>query len=119
MNSPPPKRWHIYIVDLNPRIGTKPGKQRPCLAIQPEEVGRAGLRSTVVIPLTTKLVGEKAYPLRVRIPKGTCRLDQESELIIDQILAWNNGLFRDDLGEISEDMRENVKQAITDFLDLD
>jgi len=30
-----PRRWHVYIVDLQPRVGTKPGKQRPCLAIQP------------------------------------------------------------------------------------
>ncbi len=25
-----PERWHLYIVDLEPRVGTKPGKQRPC-----------------------------------------------------------------------------------------
>src|SRR5215471_10122567 len=34
-----PRRWHDYIVDLEPRTGTKPGKQRPCLAIQPTEPG--------------------------------------------------------------------------------
>ena len=49
-----PKRWHIYVVALDPRVGTKPGKQRPCLAIQPTEFGEVGLPSTVVLPLTTK-----------------------------------------------------------------
>lgn len=115
---PPPKQWHIYVVDLNPRVGTKPGKQRPCLAIQPDEVGQAGLESTVVIPLTTKVAGPKAYPLRVGIPNGTCDLREESELLIDQILAWDNSLFRKDLGEISESIRQKVRQAIKDFLDL-
>jgi mRNA-degrading endonuclease toxin of MazEF toxin-antitoxin module len=40
-----PQRWHVYVVDLEPRVGTKPGKQGPCLAVQPVEFGEAGLRS--------------------------------------------------------------------------
>ena len=60
-----PKRWHVYVVALDPRVETKPGKQRPCLAIQPTEFGEAGLPSTVVLPLTTRIVREDAFPLRV------------------------------------------------------
>ena len=58
----PPKRWHVYVVALDPRVGTKPGKQRPCLAIQPTEFGEAGLLSTVVLPLTTRIVREDVCP---------------------------------------------------------
>ena len=65
-----PKQWHIYIVDMEPRVGTKPGKQRPCLSIQPNEFGIHGLESTVVLPVTTKLI-DHAFPLRVKIPKET------------------------------------------------
>ena len=115
----PPKQWHIYTVDLEPRVGTKPGKRRPCLTIQPEEFGTAGLKSTVVIPLTTKVLKEDAYPLRIRVSKGICRLDRESELIIDQILAWDNSLFQEDLGMIPEGLQTMVKDALKDFLDLD
>ena len=85
-----PQRWHIYIVALDPRVGTKPGKQRPCLAIQPTEFGEAGLPSTVVLPLTTKVVREDAFPLRVRIPAGVCGLARDSDILVDQILAWGN-----------------------------
>jgi len=88
-----PRRWHLYIVDLEPRVGTKPGKQRPCLAIQPSEFGEAGLESTVVLPLTTKVSKEDAFPLRVRIPAGTCGLERDSNVLVDQILAWDNSLF--------------------------
>lgn len=76
-----PRRWHLYIVDLEPRVGTKPGKQRPCLAIQPSEFNEAGLGSTVVLPLTTKIAAEDAFPLRVRIPEGTCGLERDSEVL--------------------------------------
>ena len=113
-----PEKWHVYVVDLDPRVGTKPGKRRPCLAIQPNEFSQTGLKSTVVIPITTKLSSGNAYPLRIKIPTGSCRLDRESELVMDQILAWDNALFREDLGFIAEDLQDQVKEAIKDFLDL-
>lgn len=114
-----PKRWHVYVVDLEPRIGTKPGKQRPCIAIQPSEFAEAGLPSTVILPLTTKIVGQDAYPLRIRIPKETCRLNQASDALIDQILAWDNGLFREDLGVLPDALQDEIKKALREFMDLD
>lgn len=113
-----PRRWHLYIVDLEPRVGTKPGKQPPCLAIQPSEFAEAGLQSTVVLPLTTKIVQKDAFPLRVRIPKGTCGLERDSELLVDQILAWDNSLFHKELGILPEALVEKVTAALRDFLDI-
>lgn len=113
-----PERWHIYIVALDPRVGTKPGKRRPCLAIQPTEFGEAGLPSTVVLPLTTKVVHEDAFPLRVRLPAGVCGLARDSDILVDQILAWDNELFRRDLGAVPEAVRDEVRRALLEFLDL-
>jgi len=113
-----PRRWHLYVVDLEPRLGTKPGKQRPCLAIQPSEFSEAGLESTVVLPLTTKIAHEDAFPLRVRIPKGTCGLERDSEVLVDQILAWDNSLFHKELGVLPEALVEKVTAALRDFLDI-
>ena len=113
-----PRRWHLYIVDLELRVGTKPGKQRPCLAIQPSEFGEAGLESTVILPLTTKTVQQDAFPLRVRIPKGTCGLERESDILVDQILAWDNSLFHRELGLLPEALVERVTAALKDFLDI-
>lgn len=114
-----PKAWHIYIVNLEPQVGTKPGKKRPCLCIQPTEFSQAGLRSSVILPLTTKTFKEENFPLRVKVPPETCGLKQESEIIVDQILAWDNRLFEKDLGLIPEGLKSRVKIALTDFLDLD
>lgn len=113
-----PQRWHVYVVALDPRVGTKPGKQRPCLAIQPTEFAEAGLPSTVVLPLTTKVVREDAFPLRVRIPAGVCGLTRNSDILVDQMLAWDNTLFRRDLGPVPESLRDEVRQALLEFLDL-
>jgi mRNA interferase MazF len=113
-----PRRWHLYIVALDPRVGTKPGKQRPCLAIQPTEFGEAGLPSTVVLPLTTRILREDAFPLRVRIPAGVCGLTRDSDVLVDQMLAWDNALFRRDLGPVPEAVRDDVRRAVLEFLDL-
>lgn len=113
-----PERWHLYIVDLEPRIGSKLGKQRPCLCFQPSEFCEAGINSAVVLPLTTQIIKEDAFPLRVRVDKGTCGLQKDSDILIDQILAWDISLFRDDLGIIPEGLQEIVKSAVRDFLDL-
>src|SRR5579872_4829930 len=105
-----PKRWHIYSVDLEPRIGTKPGKQRPCLAIQPSEFAEAGLNSTVVLPLTSKVIAGDTFPLRVKIPHGVAGLAHASDILIDQMLAWDNKLFHQELGILPENLIDEVKK---------
>ena len=113
-----PKQWHIFIVDLEPRIGTKPGKQRPCIVIQPDEFGESGLPSSVVLPITTNVSSDNNFPLRVKIPKGICNLEKDSEAMIDQILAWDNELFRKDLGILPEAIQDEIKKALLEFLDI-
>jgi mRNA interferase MazF len=112
-----PRQWHLYVVDLQPRIGTKPGKQRPCVAIQPTPFGDAGLPSTVVVPLTTRVIAT-AFPLRVRLPRGTCGLTADSDVMIDQMLAWDNVLFRRDLGVLPDALQDEIRAAVREFLDL-
>lgn len=113
-----PKRWHLYVVDLEPRIGSKPGKQRPCLVIQPTEFGEAGLNSSVILPITTNTVKTDGFPLRIRLSKGTAGLLNDSDLMIDQILAWDHSLFRQELGYLPEALQDTVKSALRDFLDI-
>jgi mRNA interferase MazF len=108
----------VYVVDLEPRIGTKPGKQRPCVAVQPTAFGAAGLGSTVLLPLTTHVLAGNAFPLRVRIPAGVCGLTQESDVLIDQIVAWDNQRFRRDLGELPDAVRRHIRRALAEFLDV-
>ena len=49
----PINRGHLYIIDLNPRNKTKPGKLRPALVLQSDLVNEAEYPSTIVIPTTT------------------------------------------------------------------
>src|SRR3990170_3657541 len=63
------RRRHLYVIDFNPRVRTKPGKLRPAVVLQSDIVSEAGYPSTIVIPTTTRLVKEPGF-LRLRIQKG-------------------------------------------------
>ena len=78
----------VWLADLNPRRGTEPGKTRPVLIIQSQALLDAGHPSTLIIPLTTRLI-EDAEPLRLRL-SARDRLDRDSDLLIDQIRAIDN-----------------------------
>ena len=78
----------VWLADLNPRRGTEPGKTRPVLIIQSQALLDAGHPSTLIIPLTTRLI-EGAEPLRLRL-SARDRLDRDSDLLIDQIRAIDN-----------------------------
>jgi mRNA-degrading endonuclease toxin of MazEF toxin-antitoxin module len=71
-----------------------------------------------VLPLTTKVVDAKTFPLRVRVPAGVCGLTRDSDILVDQILAWDNDLFRRDLGPVPEAVRDEVRLALLEFLEL-
>jgi mRNA-degrading endonuclease toxin of MazEF toxin-antitoxin module len=56
--------------------------------------------------------------LRVRIPLGTCSLERDSDVLVDQILAWDNSLFHKELGRLPDGLIEKVTAALKDFLDI-
>jgi hypothetical protein len=40
-------------------------------------------------------------------------------VLVDQILAWDNDLFREDLGVLPDALQEDLKRALLEFLDLE
>ena len=61
---------------------------------------------------------DAAFPTRVRVPAGVCTLARESDVMIDQVLSWDNALFRKDLGPLPNALQEDVRAALKEFLDL-
>ena len=76
------RRGEIWLADLNPRRGTEPGKTRPVLIVQAQALLDADHPSTLVVPLTTRLI-EAAEPLRIRI-RASGTLKKDSDVPYDQ-----------------------------------
>ena len=81
-------RGEIWLANLNPGKGTEPGKIRPVLIIQCQELLDICHPSTLIIPLTTNLIDD-TVPLRLRIPAGK-KLAKDSDLLVDQMRAIDN-----------------------------
>lgn len=111
------RRGHLFVVDFNPRVNTKPGKTRPALVIQSDLVSEAGYPSTIVIPTTSQVIEEAGF-LRVRLPKGTCGLEKESDLLLGQLIAVANISFKKDLGSLPSDLFEEIEKRLAVILDL-
>ena len=112
-----PDRGEIWLADLNPRRGTEPGKTRPVLIVQAQALLDAGHPSTLVAPLTTRLVND-AEPLRVRIPP-TGDLQRDSDALVDQLRAIDNRrLIRGPLARVGPRVIAKVGQALLEVLDL-
>ncbi len=54
----------------------------------------------------------------MRIPAGVAGVQAASDILIDQMLAWDNQLFRLEIGVLPESLIEDVKTALRDFLDI-
>jgi mRNA interferase MazF len=70
------KRGEIWLIDLNPTVGSEIRKTRPCVVVSPAEM-HDHLRTVIVAPMTP---GSKPAPFRVPIlfqeKRGLILLDQ-------------------------------------------
>lgn len=112
------KQFEIWIADLNPQIGTEPGKTRPVLVIQTELLNKIPHPSTIVCPITTN-VKREAEILRVHLKKGTSNVLQDCDIMIDQIRAIDNRRLTKKVGILPEELSGLVKRNLQIILDLD
>ena len=111
-----PRYGHVYLADLNPRVGTEPGKIRPVVVVQTDALNPYHL-STLICPLTTQ-IDDVETPLRVAVPKGVSGLSAASDILVDQIKAIDNQRFRRKLGALSEAYLNELRHKLLLILDF-
>jgi len=112
------KQFEIWIADLNPQIGTEPGKTRPVLIIQTNLLNKIPHPSTIVCPITTNVKRDSEI-LRVHLRKGTTNLHQPCDIMIDQIRAIDNKRLTNKIGVLPDNLIDLVKENIRIVLDLE
>lgn len=112
------KQYEIWIADLNPRIGTEPGKTRPVLVIQTNLLNKIPHPSTIICPITTK-VEKDADILRVHLKKEMANLSENCDIMIDQLRAIDNNRLIKKIGELPSALIDKVKENIMITLDLE
>ncbi len=112
------KQYEIWIADLNPQIGTEPGKTRPVLVIQTDLLNKIPHPSTIICPITTS-IEKNADILRVHLKKGMANLNENCDIMIDQIRAIDNTRLIKKIGHLPSALIEKVKENILITLDLE
>jgi mRNA interferase MazF len=101
------KRFDVYLVNLDPTVGSEIKKTRPCLVISPDEMNR-WIRTVIVAPMTTR---GQSYPTRV-----PCKFQKkEGQVVLDQIRTVDKSRLLKKLGRISKAVQEEVLTVLAEM----
>lgn len=93
-------RFDIFLVNLDPTVGSEIQKTRPCLVISPDEMNRH-IRTVIIAPMTS---AKKEYPTRVAC---TFRKKQ-GQIVLDQIRTIDKARLVKKLGTIDSATKSEV-----------
>ena len=101
------KRFDVYLINLDPTIGSEIKKPRPCVIISPDEMNDH-IATLIVAPMTTK---GRAYPSRV-----PCRFRaKQGQVVLDQIRTVDKVRLAQRLGRIDKETQTNVLSVLAEM----
>lgn len=104
------QQYDIFIVNLNPTIGSEIKKTRPCVIISPDEMNKH-LATVVIAPVTSQ---SKNYPTRVKIHLE----GNENWAVIDQIRTIDKSRLTKKISQLYPKEIALVKKVIKEtFVD--
>lgn len=86
-------RGEVYLVNLDPTVGSEIQKTRPCVVVSPDEMNQY-IRTIVIAPMTTK---QRNYKSRVTINFQS----KQGEVMLDQIRTIDKKRLITKLGVLS------------------
>jgi len=101
------KRFDIYLINLDPTIGSEIHKARLCLIISPDEMNNF-IATVIIAPMTTK---SRNYPTRV-----PCTFKRKSgQIVLDQIRTVDKTRLIKKLGSIGVDTQEKALSTLAEM----
>ena len=101
------KRFDVYLVNLDPTVGSEIQKTRPCLIISPDEMN-THIATVIVAPMTTR---GREYPTRV-----PCRFEgKEGQVVLDQIRTVDRARLVKRLGRVPEETQKAVLAVLAEM----
>jgi mRNA interferase MazF len=101
------KRFEVYLVNLDPTLGSEMQKTRPCLVISPDDMN-AYINMVIVAPLTTR---GRDYPTRVPCPfQG-----KDGQIVLDQIRTVDKARLVKKLGRIEVECQKEVLGVLAEL----
>lgn len=103
------KRYEIYLVTLNPTVGSEVQKTRPCIVISPNEMNV--LKTVIVAPMSFK-----GFDFIFR-PKITFE-KKNGLVLLDQIRAVDKTRLVKKLGDVDESTSKEIANMLVNMFEL-
>jgi len=101
------KRFDVFLVNLDPTVGSEIKKTRPCLVISPDEMNR-WIRTVIVAPMTTK---GREYPTRV-----ICQFQgKDGQIVLDQIRTIDKSRLIRKMGKLDGLEQQHVLVTLAEM----
>ncbi len=104
-----PERGDIYLVSLDPTIGSEIGKSRPAIVIS-NNINNEFADTVTIIPVTSKTT--KVYPFEVLLKMGEAGLTKDSKAKCNQIRTVDKKRLFKFLGSINNKKMEEIEKAL-------
>ena len=101
------RRFDVFLVNLDPTVGSEIRKSRPCVVVSPDEMNR-NVRTAVVAPLTTS---SRPYPSRVPVRFA----GKNGQVVIDQLRIVDKARLAARLGVLAADEAMSVLGVLKEF----
>ena len=93
-------RFDVFLINLDPTVGSEIQKTRPCLVISPDEMNRH-IRTVIVAPMTT---AGKDYPTRV-----SCEFQRKKgQIVLDQVRTIDKSRLIKKIGTVDPQVQAEV-----------
>jgi mRNA interferase MazF len=100
-------RFEVYLVNLDPTIGSEIKKTRPCLIVSPNEMNHK-INTVIVAPMSTK---GQDYPTRV-----ACRFKgKDGQVVLDQIRTVDRARLVRKLGRLDVNTSARVLEVLQEM----
>lgn len=100
------KRFEIYLIKLNPTIGSEIQKTRPCIIISPDKLHK--LNTVIVAPMTSKGFN---YTFR---PSITFQ-DKDGLVVLDQIRTVDKSRLVKKIGEVDTKKSKEISELLVEM----
>lgn len=101
------RRFEVYLIGLEPTVGSEIRKTRPCLIVSPDEMNRY-MGTVIVAPMTTK---GRPYPTRV-----SCNFKgKQGQIVLDQIRTVDKSRLIERLGRIEHHAQTRTLSILTEM----
>lgn len=101
------KRFEVYLINLDPTVGSEIQKTRPCLVVSPDEMNRF-IRTVIIAPMTTK---GTSYPTRV-----LCKFQgKQGQVVLDQIRTVDKTRLVRRLGRTDKQTSAEVLSVLSEM----